>query len=30
MGHAYWESFTSAADLDAPATKATAPDALAS
>jgi len=30
MGHAYWESFTRAADLDAPATKATAPDAIAS
>lgn len=30
MGHAYWESFTQAADLDAPASKATQPNALAS
>jgi hypothetical protein len=30
LGHAYWESFTKAADLDAPATKAVEPSALAS
>jgi len=30
MGHAYWESFTSAADLEAPATKAAFPYAIAS
>jgi hypothetical protein len=30
LGHAYWESFTKTADLDAPATKATEPNAIAS
>jgi hypothetical protein len=30
MGRAYWESFTSVADLDAPAGKATEPSSLAS
>lgn len=29
MGHAYWEAFTRAADLDAPASKATELDAIA-